>query len=152
MGKNGRRPLWFLRRRREAVREEIDEELRTHLQMRADELVAQGYPPADAGREALRRFGDVGATQKYCERQDVQKEHWKMNALMIEEIAQDLRISFRSLLRAPVLTATIVATVGLGIGATTTIFAAVNAALLRPLPYADPDRLFRLYTDSPPFQ
>ncbi len=49
------------------------------------------------------------------------------------------------------LTLTILVTVGLGIGATTAIFAAVNAALLRPLPYKDPDRLVRIYTDTPPF-
>jgi predicted permease len=69
---------------------------------------------------------------------------------MIEDLAQDVRICLRSLLRAPVMTATIVATVGLGIGATTVIFAAVEAALVRPLPYADPDRLVRIYTDAPP--
>src|SRR5262249_27794767 len=62
----------------------------------------------------------------------------------------DLRATFRGLLRAPVMTATIVLTVGLGIGATTAIFAAVRAALLRPLPYADPERLVRIYTDAPP--
>ena len=72
--------------------------------------------------------------------------------LMLEDLTQDFRICLRSLLRAPMLTLTIVATVGLGIGATTAIFSAVNAALLRPLPYADPDRLVRIYTDSPPFR
>jgi predicted permease len=69
---------------------------------------------------------------------------------MFHDMAQDIRISLRALLRAPVLTLTIVATVGLGIGATTAIFSAVNAALLRPLPYADPGRLVRIYTDAPP--
>src|SRR5205809_1099549 len=64
----------------------------------------------------------------------------------------DLRICFRSLLRAPMMTLTIVATVGLGVGATTVIFSAVYAALLRPLPYADPGRLVRTYTDSPPYK
>jgi putative ABC transport system permease protein len=63
---------------------------------------------------------------------------------------QDVRICLRNLLRVPLLTATVVFTVGLGIGATTVIFSAVNAALLRPLPYADPDRLVRIYTDAPP--
>ena len=57
-------------------------------------------------------------------------------ALMLQDLAQDVRIGVRSLLRAPVLTLTIVVTVGLGIGATTAIFSAINAALLRPLPYA----------------
>src|SRR5216684_2732813 len=70
--------------------------------------------------------------------------------LMLEDLMQDLRICHRGLLRAPMMTMTIVATVGLGIGATTVIFSAVNAALLRPLPYADPDRLVRIYTDAPP--
>ncbi len=72
--------------------------------------------------------------------------------MMIDELGQDLRIGLRGLLRAPVLTLTIIATVGLGIGATTVIFSAVNAALLRPLPYAGSDRLVRIYTDSPPNQ
>ena len=66
------------------------------------------------------------------------------------ELMQDLRISLRGLFRAPLMSMTIVATVGLGIGATTVIFAAVNAALLQPLPYADPARLVRIYTDAPP--
>ena len=56
--------------------------------------------------------------------------------LMFQDFMQDLRIGIRSLLRAPVLTLTIVVTVGIGLGATAAIFSAVNAALLRPLPYA----------------
>jgi putative ABC transport system permease protein len=66
------------------------------------------------------------------------------------DLRQDLRIGLRGLLRAPMMTLTIVATIGLGIGATTVIFAALHAALLRPLPYADPGRLVRIYTDAPP--
>lgn len=73
-------------------------------------------------------------------------------SLLFQDFAQDVRICLRSLLRAPVLTLTIVATVGLGIGATTAIFSAVNAALLRPLPYAEPENLVRIYTDNPPFK
>jgi len=67
-------------------------------------------------------------------------------------IVQDLRIGIRSLLRVPLLTATIIATVGIGIGATAAIFSAIDAAILRPLPYAHPDRLVRIYTDAPPFK
>ncbi|MCI0345393.1 MAG: ABC transporter permease, partial [Chloroflexi bacterium] len=70
--------------------------------------------------------------------------------MMLGDLRQDLRISLRGLLRAPMMTLTIVATIGLGIGATTTIFGALYAALLRPLPYADPGRLVRIYTDAPP--
>lgn len=70
--------------------------------------------------------------------------------LMIADLMQDFRVCLRGLLRAPMMTATIVATVGLGVGATTVIFGAVNAALLRPLPYSDPGQLVRIYTDAPP--
>jgi putative ABC transport system permease protein len=71
--------------------------------------------------------------------------------LMLADLVQDLRISFRSLVRSPILALTIVATVGLGIGATTAMFAVVDAALLRPLPYAAPGELVRIYTDAPPY-
>src|SRR5882672_6269107 len=72
------------------------------------------------------------------------------SGLLVGDLLQDLRICLRGLLRAPMMTMTIVVTVGLGIGATTVIFSAIDAALLRPLPYADPDRLVRIYTDAPP--
>jgi putative ABC transport system permease protein len=75
-----------------------------------------------------------------------------MRYLNLPEIAQDLHVSLRSLRRVPVLMLTIVLTVGLGIGATVTIFSAVHAAWLRPLPYAEPERLVRIYTDTPPYQ
>ncbi|HVH56998.1 MAG TPA: ABC transporter permease [Vicinamibacterales bacterium] len=152
MGEPRRPPFWFLRRQRRALREEIDEELRAHLQMRTKELMARGHPAEDAWREAVRQFGDLARTRSYCEQQDVQKERRKMTSLIFEEAFQDTRISLRSLLRAPILTLTIVATVGLGIGATTVIFTAIRTALLRPLPYAQPDRVYRLYTDTPPFK
>lgn len=69
----------------------------------------------------------------------------------IMSAARDVHISLRSLLRAPMLAATIIATVGLGIGATTVMFAVIDAALLRPLPYKDPQHLVRIYTDAPPY-
>ena len=72
--------------------------------------------------------------------------------LMLDDLQQDLRIGARSLVRAPMLAATIVSTVGLGIGATTVIFSGVYAALLRPLPYKDPGQLVRIYTDTPPYK
>jgi MacB-like periplasmic core domain len=72
--------------------------------------------------------------------------------LPLEEVVQDLRIGVRSLCRAPVLALTLILTVGIGIGATAAIFSAVNAALLRPLPYVQTDRLVRIYTDTPPFK
>ena len=71
---------------------------------------------------------------------------------LLSDLSSDIRTSLRALGRVPVLTAVIVLTVGIGIGASTAIFAAVDAALLRPLPYADPGRLVWIYTDAPPFK
>src|SRR5688500_6341158 len=142
--------FWYLRRRPEAIRDEVDEELCVHLEMRIEELRAKGLAPDDARREAMRTFGDVEGTRRYCRRQDLEKENRVQRLLFLQDLAQDVRIGFRNLLRVPALTLTVVVTVSLGIGATTAIFAAVNAALLQPLPYRDPERLVRIYTDAPP--
>ena len=145
-----RKPFWYLRRR--SVKAEVDEELAVHLEMRIEELIAQGWSREDARREAMRQFGDLEATREYCRRQDEQKEKDMQQTLLFEDFVQDLRIGVRSLLRAPVLTLTIIVTVGIGLGATAAIFSAVNAAMLRPLPYAEPQNLVRIYTDNPPFK
>src|SRR4030095_7244612 len=119
--------------------------------MRVEELTAGGMPIEEARREALRQFGDLEQTREYCRREDERGENRVQRTLWLQDFAQDARIAIRSLLRAPVLALTIVLTVGLGIGATTASFSAIDAVLLRPLPYADPGRLVRIYTDTPPF-
>ncbi len=68
----------------------------------------------------------------------------------LRTVARDVRHSLRSLMHTPVLTATIVLTVGLGIGATTAIFSVIDAVLIQPLPYANAASLYRIYTDQPP--
>jgi putative ABC transport system permease protein len=146
----GRKAFWYLRRR--SVTADVDEELKLHLEMRIDELVAQGMTREDARREAVRQFGDLDATREYCRRQDEQKENDMQRTLLFQDFAEDLRIGLRSLLRAPVLTLTIIVTVGIGLGATAAIFSAISAAMLRPLPYAEPENLVRVYTDAPPFK
>ena len=144
------RPFWYLRRRRDTVDAEISEEIGHHLEMRSAELQQRGLAAADARREAIRQFGDLEYTRRYCGQQHSAKERDMRRRLVIGDLIQDLRISLRGLLQAPVLALTIVTTVGLGIGATTVILAVIDVALLRPLPYANADRLVRIYTDSPP--
>ena len=146
------RPFWFLGRTRRMVRDEVDEEIRVHVDMRIDELVAAGLSREDARREALRRFGDVEDAREYCRQQDERKESAMQRALMLEDVWQDVRISARTLARAPLLMLTILATVGLGIAATTVMVGAIDVAFLRPLPYPGSDRLAWIYTDTPPFQ
>ena len=144
------RPFWYLRRRPEAVAAEVDDELREHLEMKVEELTAGGMPVEEARREALRQFGDLEETRRYCRSEDERGERRVQRTLWLQDFGQDVRVAVRSLLRAPVLALAIVMTVGLGIGATTAIFCAVNAALLRPLPYAEPERLVRIYTGHAP--
>jgi putative ABC transport system permease protein len=145
-------PFWYLRRTSARVQAEIDEEIEGHLQMRIEELQARGIPIEDARREAVRRFGNIESTRRYCRNQDERRESAMQRTLTLQDLGQDITTSLRSLARAPILTLTILLTVGLGIGATTVIFAAIEAAFLRPLPYARPDTLVWIYTDTPPFQ
>jgi predicted permease len=145
-----RRPFWYLRRK--SVQADVDEELDLHLELRIDELRTTGLSIDEARAEALRQFGDLEATRAYCRRTDERKETAMHVSLWLQDLAQDVRIALRSLLRVPGLALTIVVTVGAGAGATAAIFGAIDAALLRPLPYADPGRLVRIYTDAPPFK
>jgi putative ABC transport system permease protein len=78
------------------------------------------------------------------------RDHFSRSKEPMDNLLRDFRYSVRSLAKTPVLTATIVLTVGLGLGATTAIFSVINAVLLQPLPYDDPGQLVRIYTDSPP--
>src|SRR4051812_17977155 len=127
-----------LRRTSRTIRDDVDEEIRLHLEMQVEALAARGVPLDEARREARRRFGDLEATRQYCRAQDERKESTMRHTLLFQDIGQDVRTSVRSLLRAPALALTILATVGLGIGATTVMFSAIDVAFLRPLPYADP--------------
>src|SRR5512133_3769787 len=120
--------------------------------MRVAALVARGVPAEAARRRALQQFGDFEGTRRYCRLQDEGKENAVQRTLLVSEFIEDLRVSLRGLVRVPVLALVILVTVGLGLGATTAMFAAVDAALLRPLPYQNPDRLVRIYTDARPFR
>jgi predicted permease len=144
------KPFWYLRRRPDTVASEVDEELESHIAMRIEELRSAGLSESEAKREALRRFGDLDAARAYCRSQDDGKEERVQRSLWLEDLRHDVRICLRGLARAPLVSLTIILTVGIGIGATTAIATAINAVLLRPLPYAKSDELVRIYTDSPP--
>ncbi|HVZ22352.1 MAG TPA: ABC transporter permease [Vicinamibacterales bacterium] len=118
------------RRRRDAA---IDDEIQAHLDLLAADYERRGLSPAEARLAARRDFGGVEQV----------KEHYRdeRGARWPEAAARELRIAVRSLRRSPVFTATAVATLGVAIGAATTIFAVVDVTLLRPLPYPNPDRL-----------
>ncbi len=147
-----RRPFWYISRRPSTVATDVDEELDVHLEMRIAELKARGMTADAARREALRRFGDLEYTRQYCREQDLRKETRMRWSLSFGEFARDLRVSVRSLARLPGLTATIVLTVGVALGAAVAMIGLVRTVLLSPLPYAEPESLVWIYTDNPPYR
>jgi hypothetical protein len=126
--------------RRRAAERELDEELRFHIEMETEKNVRAGMRPADARRRALRDFGGVEPTKE---------AHRDVRGRWIEELVADTRYALRTLRRAPVLASAAILTLALGIGANATIFSAVNAEILRPLPLASPERLVMLWEENP---
>jgi hypothetical protein len=116
--------------------------------MRIEELVAKGMSPETARREAIRQFGDLEYTRRYCRTQDERKEAGMRWNLLIDELAQDLRNGFRQFARNPGFTAIAVLTLALGIGANTALFSIFNSLILRPLPVRDPGSLALLINGS----
>src|SRR6185503_1475518 len=123
---------------------ELDEEIRFHLSLDAmqREHAARGtLSGADAGWAARRRFGNLTTTKE---------EARQMAGLgFFDTTEQDVRFALRSFRRAPGFAAVAVLTLAVGIGANTAIFSAVNAMLLRPLPFEAPERLMQVSLTVP---
>ena len=130
------------------IEDEVDAELRFHLDRRTEELIDQGMTPEAARREAVRQFGDLAYTKQYCCALAERTELKVRRTMLIDEFRHDVRYGVRMLARSPGFTAVAVLSLALGIGATTTIFSVMNAALLRPLPLENPDRLVGLWSSG----
>jgi putative ABC transport system permease protein len=120
--------------RRERVEEELDDELRFHLELQAREETA-GQLNARAAWTELERSKEVCRDMRHVN--------------LIDNLVKDLSYAGRTLRKSPAFAVTAVVTIALGIGASTAIFSVTNAVLLRPLPYRDPDRLTIVFRSNP---
>ncbi len=120
---------------------ELAREVEAHLSLIEEDFRRRGLPADEARAAARRAFGGVEQA-KECQRDE-------RSFVWLEALRQDVRHAARSLARSPGFALVVVLTLALGIGADTAIFSVVNAVLLRPLPYADADRLVRLVEQVP---
>lgn len=149
-----RRLLRVRGRKRDVLARELDEEVRLHIELRAEALVRKGWAPGDAAVEARRRFGTLeeeAAVRRSASRtaQRINTREW------LGTLWQDIRYGARQLARSPGFAIAAVLALGLGIGANTAMFSFVDGLLLRPPPHVvEPDRLVRIYTSDfsgPPY-
>jgi putative ABC transport system permease protein len=140
-----RRVFQFPSRTARHIERDVDDELQFHLEMRTEALVAIGCLHAEARAQALREFGDLDDARRSISAMDRGTEAIYQRRDLVSDLAYDFRYSLRKLRRSPGFAAALIATLALGIGATTAIFSVVNGVLLEPLPYAKADRIVRLY-------
>jgi predicted permease len=115
------------------VEQELDEELRYHLEYLIDAYVAGGMPPEAARCAALREMGGIEQRKEEC--RDAR------GLALLDSLRQDGVYAVRALRKSPAFSAVAIGSLALGIGANTTIFTFVNAVLLRPLPYPGSERM-----------
>jgi predicted permease len=130
---------FFSRNRR--LDAEMSEEMRLHVELQTERNVAAGMSVDEARFAALRQFGNVASIQEQARA----ARSW----MPLEELLKDVRFALRQLGKSPGFAFVAIATLALGIGANTAIFSAIDAVLLRPQPYPEPERLVNVFERVP---
>jgi predicted permease len=126
--------------RRSQVADETDEELHSHIELRADDLERSGVSRAEAERQARIEFGGEGRFKEEC--------HDALGGNFIESVINDVRYALRMLRKSPGFTLTAVLTLALAIGANAVVFAMLNALILRPLNVPEAESLYAIERDA----
>jgi putative ABC transport system permease protein len=124
---------------RQSADQRLQEEIAEHLAFQTEENVRAGMPPAEARRQAALKLGSAEAIREH--------HHAEQSLPLIENLLFDLRYAVRMLVRSPGFSFIAIATMALGIGATTAIYSVIDATLLHPLPYPNPAELVRIQDD-----
>src|SRR2546422_11197745 len=127
---------WKYLFRKDALDAQLEKELRFHIEKLTNDNVAAGMTPEEARRRAVLEFG--GREQIKEELRDVYRVR------VIESTLTNLKSAFRFIRKSPTFSATVILTLALGIGANSAVFSAIDAILLKPLPFPDADQLMRV--------
>jgi len=136
-----RRAFRLALRRRDRWEREVEDEIKLHLALRVEQLIAQGQNADDAYAEAIRRFGPLSQSRARLLAAARHREHQMQRTEFLSDLRQDVAFAFRTLRRQKGWTAVTVLTLALGIGATTAVFSVVSSLLLHAVPYPSPDRV-----------
>src|SRR5216684_1325172 len=130
--------LWWWKSlfRRRALDAQLSSEVRFHIEELTDANIAAGMPPEEARRRAVLEFG--GGEQIKEELRDVHR------VAIVETTLANLKSAFRFMRKSPSFSAAVILTLALGIGANSAVFSAIDAILLRPLPFPNGDQLMKL--------